>query len=159
LRPDPPGTAGRSSAALPAIDAEESDANRTLADLEKLDVDTPEFARALAAFERAVLTHAVHEEKREFPLIRPWRGTLSTMTVSCHRGRMPEDALVTLLGRALSALVRYVDERPAEATYDDDIAALERVAAILSHTPPDDGPRLITALGPAVAADLGIQAA
>jgi hypothetical protein len=72
---------------------------------------------------------------------------------------MSEDAVVTLLGHALSRLVRYVDERPSEATYDNDIAALERVAAILSHARPDEIPRLIGALGPDVAADLGLQAA
>jgi hypothetical protein len=70
---------------------------------------------------------------------------------------MPEDAVVTLLGQALSRLVHYVDERPVEATYDDDVAALQSVAAVLAHVTPDDAPRLIRALGPAVAADLGIQ--
>jgi hypothetical protein len=70
---------------------------------------------------------------------------------------MPEDAVVMLLGRALASLVRYVDERPREATYDDDIAALQQVAAMLSHVDPGDAPRLIRALGHAVAADLGIR--
>jgi len=70
---------------------------------------------------------------------------------------MSEDAVVTLLGEALSALVRYVDERPVEATYDDDITALEGVAATLSHAHPDDVPRLMRALGPGIAADLGLQ--
>jgi hypothetical protein len=70
---------------------------------------------------------------------------------------MSQDAVVTLLGRALAALVRYVDERPTEATYDDDIAALERVAAMLSHVAPEDVPLLVRALGRATAADLGVQ--
>lgn len=69
---------------------------------------------------------------------------------------MPEDAAVSLLGRALSSLVRYVDERPVEATYDDDIAALEQVSAILAHAAPGDVPRLARALGAVVAADLGL---
>ena len=69
---------------------------------------------------------------------------------------MPEDAVIPLLGQALSSLVRYVDERPVEATYDDDIAALEQVSAILAHAGPDDVPLLVQALGTAVAADLGL---
>ncbi|HEY6795462.1 MAG TPA: hypothetical protein VI248_12365 [Kineosporiaceae bacterium] len=72
---------------------------------------------------------------------------------------MSEDAAVMLLGRALSALVRYVDQRPAEATYDDDIAALERVAAILSHARPADVGLLVRALGQDVAADFGLPSA
>jgi hypothetical protein len=70
---------------------------------------------------------------------------------------MPEDIVVTLLGQALSGLVRYLDSRPSDATYDDDISALERVAAVLARIDPGDAPRLMRALGPAVAADLGVQ--
>jgi hypothetical protein len=71
---------------------------------------------------------------------------------------MSQDTVVALLGKALAGLVRYVDERPTEATYDDDIAALERVAATLSHVSPQDVPVLVRALGAATAADLGVQA-
>lgn len=49
---------------------EEAAASRVLAELEKLDVDSPEFKRMLAAFEKAVVAHAEHEEAEEFPLLR-----------------------------------------------------------------------------------------
>jgi hypothetical protein len=70
---------------------------------------------------------------------------------------VPDDVLLALLGRALSGLVQYVDERPSDATYDDDVQALQKVAAIISHADPAEAGRLAEVLGPRVAADLGVQ--
>jgi hemerythrin superfamily protein len=52
-----------------ARNQEESEAAHVLADLEKMDVASPEFARTLAEFEQAVSDHAQHEEIEEFPRI------------------------------------------------------------------------------------------
>ena len=49
--------------------AEESEAAHVLANLEKMDVSTPDFARALAEFEKSVSEHAQREEIEEFPYI------------------------------------------------------------------------------------------
>lgn len=71
LRPVTRETAGAS-----VVDArlkEESDATHTLADLEKMDVSTPEFDQALATFEQAVATHAEREEIEEFPTLQTGR--------------------------------------------------------------------------------------
>jgi hypothetical protein len=78
-------------------------------------------------------------------------------TGSWQAGRVPDDVLLPLLGKALSGLVQYVDERPSDATYDDDLQALVTVAAILSHADPAEAGRLVEVLGPRVAADLGVQ--
>lgn len=45
---------------------EEHEAKTTLQQLEKLDVDSPEFTRMLTELRDAVLDHAEHEEKDEF---------------------------------------------------------------------------------------------
>jgi len=52
-----------------ALDAEEKEAAALLADIEKLDVDTEEFAHKLAALEADVSQHAEHEEREEFPYL------------------------------------------------------------------------------------------
>ena len=52
-----------------ARNQEESEAAHVLADLEKMDVASAEFARTLAEFEQAVSDHALHEENEEFPAI------------------------------------------------------------------------------------------
>lgn len=49
---------------------EEQHAKRTLAELEKLDVDSAEFADGLAAFRADVLAHAEAEETQEFAQLR-----------------------------------------------------------------------------------------
>lgn len=48
---------------------EERAAARELADLERLDVDSPEFAPRLRLLEEAVLLHFAHEEAEEFPAV------------------------------------------------------------------------------------------
>jgi hemerythrin HHE cation binding domain-containing protein len=52
-----------------ARNREESEAAHALADLEKLDVHSAEFARGLEHLEQAVSDHAQHEENEEFPRI------------------------------------------------------------------------------------------
>ena len=52
-----------------ARNQEESEAAHVLADLEKMDVTSAQFARALGEFEQAVSDHAQHEEDEEFPRI------------------------------------------------------------------------------------------
>ncbi|HEX3897960.1 MAG TPA: hemerythrin domain-containing protein [Mycobacteriales bacterium] len=55
--------------------AEENQAKQVLADLEKLDVTTPEFLTAYTAFSKDVLEHAQNEESYEFPLVREHEDT------------------------------------------------------------------------------------
>lgn len=52
-----------------ARDDEEQQAASALSHLERLDVDSDEFARALAILERDVSEHAQHEEHEEFPYL------------------------------------------------------------------------------------------
>ncbi len=68
---------------------------------------------------------------------------------------MSSDAVAELLAEALRDLVRFVDERPADATADDDVRALEDVANVLSRVAPEDRPRMRALLGPEFAAALG----
>ena len=68
LRPVSKKAAGEQVAE--ARNAEEKEANQVLTDLEKLDVAGPEFAAKFAEFEKAVLAHAEHEEREEFPAVR-----------------------------------------------------------------------------------------
>ena len=49
---------------------EEDDAKQLLSDLEKMGTEAAEFDTKLAAFERAVLDHAEHEETEVFPKLR-----------------------------------------------------------------------------------------
>jgi iron-sulfur cluster repair protein YtfE (RIC family) len=49
---------------------EENDAKKELAELEKLDVSSPEFATAFSKFQAAVERHATAEEQLEFPALR-----------------------------------------------------------------------------------------
>ncbi|QMU76715.1 hemerythrin domain-containing protein [Streptacidiphilus sp. PB12-B1b] len=68
LRPVAEKAAGEQEA--DARNAEEKEANKVLAELEKLDVDGAEFAAKFAEFQKAVLAHAEHEEREEFPAVR-----------------------------------------------------------------------------------------
>jgi hemerythrin superfamily protein len=49
--------------------AEEHDAKEALAELEKLDISTADFTKALIHLQAAVLKHAENEETEEFPLL------------------------------------------------------------------------------------------
>ena len=68
LRPVSGNDAG--SEVADALNHEEENATRRLADLEKMDPGSAKFDRAFAAFEQAVLGHAQHEETEEFPAVR-----------------------------------------------------------------------------------------
>src|SRR4051794_29417685 len=68
VRPVAADTAGKREA--DARNEEEAEANKVLAGLEKMDVDSPQFDARLAEFERAVLEHAENEENEEFPAVR-----------------------------------------------------------------------------------------
>ncbi|UXY23575.1 hemerythrin domain-containing protein [Streptomyces cynarae] len=68
LRPTAKRTAGDAEAE--ARNHEEEEANKVLAELEKMDVTSAEFDGKLAAFEKAVIDHAEHEEREEFPAVR-----------------------------------------------------------------------------------------
>ena len=67
LRPVSSKVAGQQVA--DARDQEEEQANKVLAELEKMDVDSPEFATQIKAFEKAVSDHAEAEETQEFPQV------------------------------------------------------------------------------------------
>src|SRR4051794_40928286 len=67
LRPVTKKTAGEEVA--DARNQEEADANKVLAQLEKLDVGSAEFDARLSEFEKAVDEHAEAEESQEFPAI------------------------------------------------------------------------------------------
>ncbi|MCN9243510.1 hemerythrin domain-containing protein [Streptomyces sp. RY43-2] len=71
VRPVAATTAGKDEAQ--ARNAEEKEANKVLAGLEKMEIDSDEFRREFAEFEASVLEHAAHEENEEFPAIRAGR--------------------------------------------------------------------------------------
>jgi hemerythrin superfamily protein len=52
-----------------ARNREEAEANEVLAELEKLELDTPDFERKFALFEKSVDAHADKEEDEEFPRV------------------------------------------------------------------------------------------
>ncbi|XVQ89584.1 hemerythrin domain-containing protein [Microbispora siamensis] len=65
--------AARSKAGEELVEArlhEEDEAKHALSDLYDLGVDHPEFDTRLAALEKAVVDHATHEEREEFPRLR-----------------------------------------------------------------------------------------
>ncbi|GAB3938636.1 hypothetical protein GCM10029976_053420 [Kribbella albertanoniae] len=68
---------------------------------------------------------------------------------------MTGDVVAELLAEALRDLVRFVDERPDDATADDDVRALESVAHVLHQVTPEDRPRMRALLGSEFAASLG----
>lgn len=89
-----------------ARNEEEREATRTLTVLEMMDVASAEFDRDFAAFERAVLEHARHEEKDEFPLVR---------------AREDQDTLVAM-GRTLRAVERTAPTHPHPSTAGSPVA-------------------------------------
>lgn len=68
LRPVSSKDAG--SEVADARNQEEEDANRLLAELESMDTTSAEFDQVFATLEQAVLDHAEHEEREEFPPVR-----------------------------------------------------------------------------------------
>lgn len=69
---------------------------------------------------------------------------------------MSENAVETLLANALRELVTYVDSRGDDFRADDDVSALEGVAAVLLAAAPDDLDRLRTLLGPKISFEMGL---
>lgn len=67
LRPVSKQTAGHEI--TDARNHEEDEATHVLAELEKMDVHSPEFESKLSHFELAVSNHAEHEEHEEFPTV------------------------------------------------------------------------------------------
>lgn len=79
-----------------ARNAEEHEANRVLARLERLDPDSAEFDALFPGFEASVLAHAEAEERDEFPAVR--------------RERDPQE--LERLGRAVLAVQRVGPTHP-----------------------------------------------
>jgi hemerythrin superfamily protein len=62
----------RETAGDDVVDArlqEEEKANQVIAELKKLDLSSSEFDRMFAEFKKAVVDHAEHEEREEFPTV------------------------------------------------------------------------------------------
>lgn len=70
---------------------------------------------------------------------------------------MQENNVETLLATALRELVTYVDSRGDDFTADDDVTALEGVAAVLLAAAPADLDRLRTLLGPQMSFAMGLS--
>lgn len=94
VRPVARDTAGKQEAE--ARNAEEKEANKVLAQLEKMDTNSAEFQAQLIEFERAVVRHAYREETEEFPAIRA--------------GRTPEQ--LQSMGKRLRTAERLAPTRP-----------------------------------------------
>ncbi|MEU5928612.1 hemerythrin domain-containing protein [Streptomyces antimycoticus] len=71
VRPVAEDTIGKDEAE--ARNREEAEANKVLAQLEKMDLTSSDFDAQLAAFEQAVIAHAEHEEREEFPGVHAGR--------------------------------------------------------------------------------------
>jgi hypothetical protein len=68
---------------------------------------------------------------------------------------MATEVAAQLLAQALRELVRFVDERPGDATSDDDVRALESVGFVLGEASPVIGEELVALLGADFAGTLG----
>jgi hemerythrin superfamily protein len=71
-----------------SLQAEESAASKALKQLERLDVDSPEFERKFARLRSDVLAHAQEEEREEHPRLQ----SDTSRDELERRGRMFEDA-------------------------------------------------------------------
>lgn len=70
---------------------------------------------------------------------------------------MSNDDVEAILATALRDLVSYVDTRGETSTADDDVRALEDVAAGLHRVDPDNLDRLTTLLGPQLSFEMGFS--
>lgn len=70
---------------------------------------------------------------------------------------MRQNDLEQLLADALRGLVEYVDGREDTFSEDDDVRALEDVAAVLQQVSPEDSDRLARLLGPKLSVELGLS--
>ena len=77
-----------------ARDDEEKKTGRVLKSLELLDVHSPAFASVLTELERAVTSHAAHEEREEFPRVRGARSEAELATMG-RRLRAAESIAAT----------------------------------------------------------------
>jgi hypothetical protein len=77
-----------------ARDQEEAEAARVLEELEKRDVDLPEFDLLFAKLERMVLEHAEREEQEEFPALRAGRSE-DELRAMAHRLREAQETAPT----------------------------------------------------------------
>jgi hypothetical protein len=66
------------------------------------------------------------------------------------------DPVTHLLAEALRSLVWFVEERPEDATADDDVRALEDVASVLHRVGDADRDRLCDLLGAELCGALGL---
>lgn len=98
LRPVAEEAAGQQEAA--ERNREEEEANKVLAELEKMDVSSVEFDRLLAEFEHAVSGHAAREETEEFPYV--------------HSSRTPEE--LQRMGRRLRTVEKIAPTHPHPGT-------------------------------------------
>jgi hypothetical protein len=97
--------------------AEENEAERVLARLEAMDVDSAEFERTFTEFRQSVLDHAEAEERDEFPLLRAntdpralaaarQRVEVAERLAPAPPGRAAAGPFATMLDRARDALRR-----------------------------------------------------
>jgi hemerythrin superfamily protein len=98
LRPVSSQLAG--SEVADARNAEEKEANRVLAQLDSLDVHSPEFDTLFREFQQMVLDHAQKEEVEEFPAVQ--------------RGRSPEQ--LASMGKVLLAVEKVAPTHPHPST-------------------------------------------
>jgi len=68
-----------------------------------------------------------------------------------------DNDLATVLAAALRGLVEYVDARTDDDTEDDDVRALEDVAAVLQKAPPEAQSRLRELWGDEWAEMVGLE--
>ncbi|MEW2159465.1 hemerythrin domain-containing protein [Streptomyces sp. NPDC007189] len=92
VRPAVRDTAGK--AQTDARNQEEAEAARVLEELEKRDVDLPEFDLLFVKLERMVLEHAEREEQEEFPALRAGH-TEDELRTMAHRLREVEETAPT----------------------------------------------------------------
>lgn len=92
------------------------------------------------------------------PLLRrcPYQLAFTPRDITVSVARMPVDDVTLRLAKALASLVRFVEERPSDATEDDDVRALEEVALVLNGAASQDRARLRALLGTEVSEWLGL---
>jgi hemerythrin superfamily protein len=117
LRPVTSGAGGK--AVADARNKEESEATSVLKQLDKLDVDSPEFGEMLASFEKSVDEHAEAEEHEEFPLVEQ----------SCNEDRRKA------MGRMMRVVETLAPTRPHPSTAGKPAAqyAVGPIASLLDH--------------------------
>jgi hypothetical protein len=94
VRPVAKDTAGKQEAE--ARNHEEAEATRMLTQLEKMDPSSADFDGLLVKFEKAVVDHAEHEEREEFPAV--------------HAGRSEEQ--LKSMGERLRAVEKFAPNHP-----------------------------------------------